>query len=63
MLSAIRRRYLDTLSEREALRLLEADTPVIDQWRAAVHQNINARRGRWADVAYLKRQRVRRFAA
>lgn len=61
MLSAIRR-YFDTRAECAAQLLLKADATMIDRWRMAVWQNIKARRGRWADVAYLKRIRARRYA-
>jgi hypothetical protein len=55
------RTYFDGLAEREAEKLLQADVPAIDEWRRAVNRNINSRRGRWADVAYLKRMRTQRY--
>lgn len=54
--------YADRMAERKAEKLLETDAAAIDSWRTAVHENIKARRGRWADVAYLKRHRIRRYA-
>lgn len=54
--------YFDGMAERAAEKLLQADHIRIEQWRVRVKQNIRARSGRWADVAYLKRVRDRRYA-
>jgi hypothetical protein len=55
------REYFNGLAEREAEKLLKADVPAIDDWRKAVNRNINSRRGRWADLAYLKHRRLHRY--
>jgi hypothetical protein len=56
------RHYLDRKAEAAAQRLLAADEPIITAWRMCVWENIKSRRGRWADVAYLKRLRTRKYA-
>lgn len=59
---AVIRKYFDGKAQRAAAKLVEADQQMIDRWRVAVSNNITTRRGRWADVAYLRRDRARRYA-
>jgi hypothetical protein len=59
---SIIREYFDGKAERDAEKLLQADLPVIRSWEQSVRENITKRHGRWANVAYLRMARVRRYA-
>lgn len=54
--------YADRMAEREAERLLQADMPIIHRWERGVTGRVQKRKGSWANVAYLRMNRARRYA-
>lgn len=59
---ALFREYFDGKAERAAEKLLQADMPIIRRWESGVRRRVEKRKGSWANVAYLRMNRVRKYA-